>query len=189
MAPRGTLTGRRFGAIAAGALALVVAAAFAAQAEAANRGAANAVFRASLTGGLHNPGPGHGPGAWGYAVDGVRVDPFLDGVEYCVSGWHLVSIGVGDSLSAYPDRTALRDALAESRVEFTLDGVSLPVERTSVHPYPSTLALAGDLLALNAGAFLPPGSLAVGAHDLFTVIERPGVPPMVTAISFVGIDC
>jgi hypothetical protein len=146
--------------------------AFAAPSAGPTRGEANAVFQSNFTGGFairtHNPEAHGAPG--GPAIptpDSARIYPGEPDLEYCAPGWHVITLGVFDD--------ELRQALSTVDIQFALDGVSLQTERTAIkklqHPFPDFSE--NPLWAVSFGAFLAPGSLSLGSHEITTSIHNP----------------
>ncbi|HWI00138.1 MAG TPA: hypothetical protein VNT27_07390 [Propionibacteriaceae bacterium] len=166
---------RRFLAVApavAGLVLLGSTLAYAAPPAGPTRGEANATFQSNFTGGFairtHNPEAHGAPG--GPAIptpDSARIYPGEPDLEYCAQGWHVITLGIFDE--------KVRQALSTVDVQFALDGVSLQTERTAIkklqHPFPDFSE--NPLWAVTFGAFLPPGSLSLGNHEIQTTIENP----------------
>jgi hypothetical protein len=130
------------------------------------RGDANAVFQANFTGGFairtHNFEANGAPG--GPAIptpDSARIYPGEPDLEYCAQGWHVITLG---------EFSDVRQALPLEDLQFALDGVPLQTERTAIkklqHPDPNFSE--NPLWAVTFGAFLPPGSLSLGSHEIQT---------------------
>jgi hypothetical protein len=155
--------------------------AFAASPGAQTRGDAQAAFEAFFTGGAsiraHNPNAEGAPGVpVEPPLDSARIYPGLDDVEYCEQGWHVVMLGIFDDPAAYPGgKQQLVDDLSSVDMQFLIDGVPLEMDRTAIkriqHPPPDISEV--PLIVLNFGAFLPPGSLSVGTHELRTIVHDP----------------
>ena len=152
---------------------------YAASPGAQTRGDAQAQFEAFFTGGasirVHNPEAQGVPGVpIEPPLDSARIYPLLDGVEYCQQGWHVVILGTFDDPTFYDGgQRELRDLLSQSEQQFFLDGVPLEMQSTAVKRFQQPLPEFYDapLLVITFGAFLPPGSLALGTHELRTVIH------------------
>jgi hypothetical protein len=166
-------------------LAIVVAFAGTAAAGAAagppTRGDAKAAFQAFFSGGsairAHNPLAGGAPGV---PVDppphSARIYPFADGAEYC-DGWHVVMLaGFGDPATFAGGNAELFRFLSDVDVQFALDGVPLHAVRTSIKrfPHPDPAFSENPLMAVTFGAFLAPGDLSEGTHELRTTYREPG---------------
>ena len=135
------------------------------------RGEANAVFQSNFTGGFairtHNFEANGAPG--GPAIptpDSARIYPGEPDLEYCAQGWHVITLGVFNEV---------RQALSAEDLQFALDGVLLQTERTAIkklqHPFPDFSE--NPLWAVSFGAFLAPGSLSLGSHEITTSIHNP----------------
>jgi hypothetical protein len=136
------------------------------------RGEANAAFQSNFTGGFairtHNFEAQGAPG--GPAIptpDSARIYPGEPDLEYCAQGWHVITLGVFND--------EVRQSLSTVDIQFALDGVSLQTERTAVkklqHPFPDFSE--NPLWAVTFGAFLAPGSLSLGNHEIETSIHNP----------------
>jgi hypothetical protein len=160
------------------------------------RGDAEAVFQAFFTGGFairaHNPLANGAPGVpLDPPPDSVRIYPLADDIEYCQQGWHVVLLGVWDDPTLYPGgKKELIDYLSALDTQFVLDGVPLYTERTEIkrftHPFPEFSE--NPLIGPNFGAFLPPGSLSLGTHELRTIQHAPDFDDEFT-ISFTVVSC
>ena len=182
------------GAMAAGALLTTVS--HAAPAGGPTRGDAQGVFQAFFSGGsairAHNPLAAGVPGVPVETTpDGARIYPGIDGLEYCEQGWHVVLLGLFDDPALYAGgNRELFDVLSASAIQFELDGDPLETERTAVkrlsHPDP---AFVEDAFAVGFGAFLAPGDLDVGTHQLQTFIEDPVFGDFDFTIGFTVVAC
>jgi hypothetical protein len=171
--------------------------AFAASPGAQTRGDAQAAFEAFFTGGasirVYNPEAGGAPGVpIEPPLDSARIYPLLDDVVYCEQGWHVVMLGLFDDPAAYPGgRKQLVDDLSAVDMQFLIDGVPLEMDRTAIkrfqHPLPDFSEV--PFIVLSFGAFLPPGSLSVGTHELRTIIHDPVFGDADFTISFSVIPC
>ena len=95
---------------------------------------------------------------------------------YC-DGWHVVMlVGFGDPTAFQGGNAELFDFLSEVDIQFVLDGVPLETERTSVRrfPHPEPEFFENPQMALTFGAFMAPGELALGSHELRTTYHEPG---------------
>jgi hypothetical protein len=161
-----------FGAI-AGAAVVGVGSPAGASPPARSRGAAQAVFQAGGTGGLailfrsHGLGVPRGQRETG-DPDAVRINPLRRNFQYCASGWHLISLNVGDDAEFYDDKQALFDSLASVDVTFRLDGVPLTTERTAI----KRNTVDGGYW-VGVGTLVRPGTLTVGSHSLTTAVVHP----------------
>ena len=143
------------------------------------RGDARGIFQAFFTGGsairAHNHLAEGVPGVPGETTpDGARIYPLLDDLVYCEAGWHVVVLGVFDDPAFFGGNRGLFDYLSAIDVRFELDGVPLPTERTAIkrvaHTDPAFIEKA---FIVGFGAFLPPGTLSVGTHELHTFQQDP----------------
>ena len=159
------------------------------------RGDAEAAFQAFLAGGsairAHNP---LANGAPGVPVDppreSARIYPAADGAVYC-DGWHVVMLaGFGDAAAFAGGNAELFDFLSEVDIRFVLDGLPLETERTSVRrfPHPEPEFFENPQMAVTFGAFMAPGDLALGTHELRTSYHEPGFDFEFT-ISFSVVAC
>ena len=169
--------------------------AFAASPGPPTRGDAQAAFQAFVAGGsairVHNPAAEGAPGVpIDPPPDSARIPPFVDGAEYC-DGWHVVMlVGFGDPAAFPGGNTELFEFLSDVAIEFVLDGVPLETERTSIKrlPHPDPELSENPLMAITFGAFLAPGELSVGTHELRTTYHEPGFDVEFT-ISFTVVPC
>ena len=158
-------------------------------------GDAQAAFQAFITGGsairVHNPLAGGAPGVpVDPPPDSARIYPFADGAVYC-DGWHVVMlVGFGDPAAFEGGNAELFDFLSEVDIRFVLDGVPLETERTSVRrfPHPEPEFFENPQMAVTFGAFMAPGELALGTHELRTSYHEPGFDFEFT-ISFSVVTC
>ena len=143
------------------------------------RGEAQGVFQAFFTGGsairAHNPSAEGVPGVPGETTpDGARIYPGLEGLEYCAPGWHVILLGLFDDPALFGGNKELFDYLSSVDLRFVLDGVPLETKRTAIkriaHPDP---AFIDEAFVVGFGAFLPPGTLSVGTHQVQTIIHDP----------------
>ena len=130
------------------------------------RGEANAAFQSFFTGGIairtHNFEANGAPGGPVIPTpDSARIYPGEPDLEYCAQGWHVIILGVFDD--------ELRQALSTVDIQFALDGVPLQTERTAI----KKLQLPDFSWAVTFGAFLAPGSLSLGSHEIKTSIHDP----------------
>jgi hypothetical protein len=182
------------GAVAMGTLASTLS--YAAPSGGPTRGDAQGVFQAFFSGGsairAHNHSAEGVPGVpVDTTPDGARIYPFLDGLEYCQQGWHVVLLGFFDDPAFYPGgNKELFAILSSADIRFVLDGVPLETDRTAIkrfsHPDP---AFAEDAFAVNFGAFLEPGSLSLGAHQLQTFVHDPVFGDFDFTTGFTAISC
>jgi len=147
----------------------------------ATRGDAEAAFQAFIAGGsairAHNPLANGAPGVPADPPpDSARIYPAADGAVYC-DGWHVVMlVGFGDPTAFAGGNAELFDFLSEVDIRFVLDGVPLETERTSVRrfPHPEPEFFENPQMAVTVGAFMAPGELALGSHELRTSYHEPG---------------
>jgi hypothetical protein len=162
---------------------------------AATRGEAQGVFQAFFTGGSAIRAHNHlAEGIPGVPIettpDGARIYPGLDGLEYCEQGWHVVLLGLFDDPAFFGGNKELLDHLAAADIRFVLDGVPLEVERTATKRFSHPLPPFGEqAFAVGFGAFLPPGALSVGTHQLQTFIHDPVFGDFDFAVGFTVISC
>jgi len=154
--------------------------AYAASPGAPTRGDAEGIFQAFFTGGsairTHNHLAGGAPGVPGETTpDGARIYPLLNDLVYCEQGWHVILLGIFDDPAFYAGgNRELFDFLSAFDLRFVLDGVPLETERTAIKRLAHTdPAFVEEGFAVAFGAFLPPGALSVGAHELQTIIIHP----------------
>ena len=186
--------------VAAAATVLVLAvlgtgAAHAASPGAATRGDAEGVFQAFFPGGsairAHNHSAEGVPGTPVDTVpDGGRIYPGQDGLEYCAQGWHVIVLGLFDDPAFFGGNGQLFEYLAATDIRFVLDGTPRETQRTAIkrfsHPLPG---FAEEAFAVNFGAFLPPGALSVGAHELQTFIHDPVFGDFDFTVTFTARSC
>lgn len=191
---------RRLGVAVVAAMAVVALGAttsYAASPGAQTRGDAQAQFEAFFTGGmsirLSNPEAQGVPGVpIEPPLDSARIYPLLDGVEYCQGGWHVVMLGIFDDPTLYAGgKQELRALLSAVTNEFILDGVPLEVKRTAIkrfqHPPPEFSEV--PFIVFTDGAFLPPGSLTLGTHELRTLQTDPVFGDSELTVSFTVVTC
>jgi hypothetical protein len=189
---------RRFLALALSAAVVATLVALASEASAAGpatRGEAQAAFQAFFTGGsairAHNP---RAEGAPGVPIepppDGARIYPGVENAVYCQAGWHVVLLGAFDDPAAFGGNKALFDFLSAADIQFVLDAVPLQMKRTSIKrfPHPDPTFSENPLMAVNFGAFLPPGSLSLGTHELKTIYHDPNLDFEFT-VAFTVVAC
>jgi hypothetical protein len=157
------------------------------------RGDAEATFEAFFTGGsairFHNPLAKGGPGVPFGAPDSARIFSLFDNVAYCQEGWHVIVVGAFDDPSFYSSRNELRAYLSSLSTEFVLDGVPLEVETTSVKELPFPGSSLNPLMVVNFGAFLAPGALSLGTHELQTIFHDPVFGDDELTVSFTAVAC
>jgi hypothetical protein len=143
------------------------------------RGAAQAVFRAFWTGGLaihaHNAQAQGVPAV----LDSARIYPGLDDLQYCAQGWHVILLGNFDDPALYGGNEGLFDYLSTTDIRFALDGVPLATERGAITRLTNPTDV-GEAFGVQFGAFLPPGSLTVGSHQ----IQTTGIDPVYGDFAF-----
>jgi hypothetical protein len=144
------------------------------------RGDAQGIFQAFFTGGsairAHNHQASGVPGVPGETTpDGARIYPLLDDLQYCDDGWHVVLLGYFDDPAFYAGgNKELFDFLSAVDIRFALDGVPLTTERTAIKRLAHTdPAFVEEAFVVGFGAFLPPGSLSLGPHELLTTQHVP----------------
>lgn len=159
-------------------------------------GDARGLFQAFGTGGSAILGHNHlaqgVPGAISATPDGPRIDPLGDGLVYCTQGWHVVSVGLFDVPSVYGGNNQLFAFLSSLDMQFALDGGPLAVQRTAIKRVadePPDLGLGNVAFGVNFGAFLPPGALSPGTHQLQTLIHDPVNGDVNFQIAFTGVSC
>ena len=135
------------------------------------RGEANAAFQSFFTGGFairtHNFEANGAPGGPVIPTpDSARIYPGEPDLEYCAQGWHVIILGVFDD--------EVRQSLSTVDIQFALDGVSVQTERTAIKKFQHTDVVENPLWAATFGAFLAPGSLSLGSHEIKTSIHDPG---------------
>ena len=101
-------------------------------------------------------------------------------------------LGIFDDPTLYAGgQRELRELLSAVTMEFILDGVPLEVERTAIkrfqHPLPEFSEV--PFIVVNFGAFLPPGSLTLGTHELRTLIHDPAFGDFDFTVSFTVVPC
>ena len=161
------------------------------------RGDAQAQFESFFTGGasirVHNPEAQGVPGVPGEPpLDSARIYPLLDGVEYCQDGWHVVVLGTFDDPTFYEGgQHELRDLLSQIEMQFFVDGVPLETQSTAIKRFQQPLPEFYEfpLLVRTFGAFLPPGSLALGTHELRTLVDDPVFGDFELTVSFTVVPC
>jgi len=162
------------------------------------RGDAEAAFQGFFTGGAsiraYNPEAEGAPGVpIEPPLDSARIYPLPDAeFEYCQQGWHVVMLGLFDDPTLYAGgQQELRELLWAATMEFILDGAPLEVERTAIkrfqHPLPEFSEV--PFIVVNFGAFLPPGSLTLGTHELRTLGHDPVFGDFDFTVSFTVVPC
>jgi hypothetical protein len=159
-------------------------------------GEAEAALQAFFSGGsairAHNPGANGAPGVpVDPPPDGARIYPGVEDAVYCVQGWHVVMLGSFDDPTAYPGgNKELFEVLSAVTIQFFLDGVPLDMAQTSIKrfPHPDPAFSENPLMAVSFGAFLQPGALSVGAHELRTIYHDPFFDADF-AVSFTAVSC
>jgi hypothetical protein len=101
-------------------------------------------------------------------------------------------LGIFDDPTLYEGgQNELRDSLSAITMQFFLDGVPLEMEQAAIkrfqHPLPEFSEV--PFLVINFGAFLPPGSLTLGTHELRTLIHDPAFGDFDFAVSFTVVSC
>lgn len=162
----------------------------------ATRGDAEAVFRAALTGGgtmvVHQPGASGAPlKFFDGSSDAVRISPFRDNAVYCAPGWHAVIAGWLENPADYPGgKSEALFIVAAVDVTLRLDGAPLEVERSQTTPVKGDwFGIDQTFFGVTFGAFLPPGSVAVGAHTLEMTTTIEGVEIFTDTAHFTFVTC
>jgi hypothetical protein len=160
------------------------------------RGDAQGVFQAFFSGGSAIRAHNHlAEGVPGVPVDttpdGPRIYAGLDDLEYCADGWHVVLLGFFDDPALYAGgNKELFDVLSAVGLGFALDGVPLETQRTAVkrlaHPDPE---FSEEAFVVGFGAFLPPGALSVGDHELTTFVQDPVFGDFEFTVGFTVVSC
>jgi hypothetical protein len=160
------------------------------------QGDAQGIFRAFFTGGsairAHNHQASGVPGVPGETTpDGARIYPLLDDLQYCDDGWHVVLLGYFDDPAFYAGgNKELFDFLSAVDIRFALDGVPLTTERTAIKRLAHTdPAFVEEAFVVAFGAFLPPGSLSLGPHELLTTQHVPEFGDEEFVTPFTVISC
>jgi hypothetical protein len=145
---------------------------------------------------MHNPlaeGAPRQPGdPTNPAPDSARIYPLAENVEYCQQGWHVVMLGIFDDPTLYAGgQQELRELLSAVTVEFILDGVPLEMERTAIKRFQFPDPDFSEVPNINVtfGGFLPPGSLALGTHELRTLVHDPVFGDDEITVNFSIIPC
>jgi hypothetical protein len=123
--------------------------------------------------------------------DSARIYPAADGAEYCQQGWHVVMLtGFVDPAGFPGGNKEAFDFLSEVTIQFVLDGIPLATERTAIKrsPHPDPEFSENPLMAVTVGAFMPPGTLSLGSHELRTIYHEPGFDADFT-VTFTVIPC
>jgi hypothetical protein len=160
------------------------------------RGDAEAAFQAFFAGGsairAHNPLAGGAPGVpVDPPPDSTRIYPAIDDAVYCAQGWHVVMLASFDDPTLYPGgNQELFEFLSAVTFQFFLDGAPLEMERTSIKrfPHPEPGFFENPLMAVTFGAFLQPGALSEGSHELRTIYHDPLFDAEFT-VSFTVVSC
>jgi hypothetical protein len=161
---------------------------------AATLGESQGVFQAFFTGGSAIRAHNHlAEGVPGVPVDttpdGARIYPGGDGLEYCEQGWHVVQLGYFDDPALFGGNQALFDFLSAVDIRFVLDGDPLATERTAIKRFSDPGAFSEEAFAVGFGAFLPPGALSVGTHELRTFIHDPLFGDFDFTVAFTVVSC
>ena len=154
-----------------------------------SRGDAQAVLEAGLSGGVaigaHSGNDRGAPTGQSVSMTGPRITP-LRSSDYCVEGWHVISIGQIAALDR--PRQEVYEELAGITVRYILDGAELDTVRTAIKSFPGGF-FGFPAVEVTVGAFLPPGSLTVGSHTLITIFGATGLPDEQIEIEVTGLDC
>ena len=168
---------------------------YAASPGAPTRGDAQGIFQAFFSGGsairAHNHLAEGVPGVPGETTpDGARIYPLLDDLEYCEQGWHVILLGAFGDPAFFGGNKELFDWLSAIDIRFVLDGVPLQTERTAIKRIAHTdPAFVEEAFVVGFGAFLPPGTLSVGTHELRTFIHDPVFGDEDFATPFTVVSC
>ena len=158
-------------------------------------GEAQGVFHAFFTGGsairAHNHAAGGVAGVpLDTTPDGARIYAGLDGLQYCQQGWHVALLGYFEDPALFGGNRELFDFLSAVDMRFVLDGVPLETERTAIGRFSTPPAeLVEQAFAVGFGAFLPPGALSVGTHQLQTFVHDPLFGDFDFTIGFDVVTC
>lgn len=175
--------------------AVAAVACYAASPAAATRGDARGVFEAFFTGGSAIRAHNHlAEGVPGVPVEttphDARIYPGLDGLEYCAEGWHVILLGLFDDPAFFGGNKELFAYLETLDIRFVLDGVPLEAERTAIKRFSHPPAdFSEQAFAVGFGAFLPPGALSVGSHQLQTFIHDPVFGDFDFTVGFAVVPC
>jgi len=154
-----------------------------------SEGDARAVLQAGLTSGIvildHSGNAQASPAGIAVSTTGARITP-LRSAEYCVEGWHVISVGAIGPADA--PRRQLYQQLSSLTIRYLLDGVELKTVRTPIKEFAAGLD-GLPAIQLTVGALLPPGSLTVGTHTLLTVFSGGGDPDEQVQVEVTGLDC
>jgi hypothetical protein len=194
---------RRFGALASdgtrrlvvaatvGAVAVILGstASYAAPPGAPTRGDAESIFQ-GFPGGTAILAHAHVVEGVPGVLDRAFIYPGLDNAEYCGQGWHVIRLGFFDDPAFFGGNAGLFDYLSAVDLRFVLDGVPLQTERTAIKRLAQIdPAFLEDAFGFAFGAFLPPGVLSVGTHQLETVILDPVFGDFAFTTGFTVVDC
>jgi hypothetical protein len=144
------------------------------------QGDVEAIFHAGFTGGngilLHS-----------HQVLGAPVADFPSAVlaffnptqEFCVDDWHILRIGVSNSVDNdvfFTKEQAIAD-LQSTTITFTLDGTPLSTDQTPITQLSvadqKLFGLPGPTFGFQAASFFAPGAISVGMHVVETTITDP----------------
>ena len=152
-------------------------------------GEARAVFEAGFAGGaaiiVHSNSIHGAPAQIAPSATGPRITP-LRPFEYCGAGWHVIAVAGFAFATDFPGgKQEMADFMAGVSMHYLLDGHALETQRTALKP---ALGLP-DAFAVTFGAFLAPGTLTVGVHQLVTTVVASGEPDEVTQTEFTIVNC
>jgi hypothetical protein len=82
-------------------------------------------------------------------------------------------LGYFDDPALFGGNRELFGYLSAVDIRFALDGVPLESERTAVRRFSTPEPFSEQAFAVGFGAFLPPGALSAGTHELQTFIHDP----------------
>lgn len=151
------------------------------------------MFRGILSGGTailaHNGEAQGAPAQITATQDGVRINPLLDGLTYCQQGWHLIALSIVGDVASFDSKKALFADLAAADIQFRLDGSSVPLEMQRTAITRVNIPAFENAFGVNFGAFLPPGSLDLGQHELETTVVLAGFPAVTETINLFVVSC
>jgi hypothetical protein len=120
-------------------------------------------------------------------VGQATIRPFdaFDGAHYCVDDWHVIAIAVfegGDSSFSIKDALPSLDGTMNT---FSLDGVSLELQRTPVTPFlnPEPFGFE-NAYGFQEGRIMSPDELSVGSHTLGVVSLNAITDPFENTLEF-----
>jgi hypothetical protein len=124
-------------------------------------------------------------------TEDVRIYSLAPDDAYCASGWHVISLNYIDAVDFYPGKEAMFASFNAVDESFQLDGVPLASQRTAIKASPANLGPTGlhDVYWFGTGTLLPPGSLAVGTHQVQTTVIDPTYGNDIESAQFKVIAC